>query len=133
MWERPLSKKDRKLLTESGEIEVPPDEVILAARVEDLVEKEAVLAEHLEAAFTTPHFHGYPAVLIRLDRLDADLLERDRHQCVAGGGAAEADRGARRRTRPTTRAGSPCWPVPDDGVSQQLRGRTASDVVLGGR
>ena len=69
VWERPLSKKDRKLLTEAGEIEVPPDEVILAARVEDLAEKEAVLAEHVEATFTTPHFNGYPAVLIRIPDL----------------------------------------------------------------
>ena len=75
VWERPLSKKDRKLLTEAGEIEVPPDEVILAARVEDLAEKEAVLAEHVGAVFTTPHFNGYPAVLVRLDRVDEALLQ----------------------------------------------------------
>ena len=75
VWERPLSKKDRKLLTEAGEVEVPPDEVILAARVEDLAEKEAVLAEHVDATFTTPHFNGYPAVLVRLDRVDEALLE----------------------------------------------------------
>ena len=75
VWERPLSKKDRKLLTEAGEVDVPPDEVILAARVEDLAEKEAVLAEHGDATFTTPHFNGYPAVLVRLDRIDAALLE----------------------------------------------------------
>lgn len=74
VWERPLSKKDRQRLTEAGEIEVPPDEVILAARVEDLVEKEAVLAENPAAVFTTPHFNGYPAVLVRLDRVDEDLL-----------------------------------------------------------
>jgi hypothetical protein len=74
VWERPLSKKDRQQLTEAGEIEVPPDEVILAARVEDLAEKEAVLAEHPEAVFTTPHFNGYPAVLVRLDRVQEDLL-----------------------------------------------------------
>jgi hypothetical protein len=74
VWERPLSKKDRKLLTDAGEIEVPPDEVILAARVEDLAEKEAVLAEHVDATFTTPHFNGYPAVLVRLDRLDEAVL-----------------------------------------------------------
>ena len=74
VWERPLSKKDRTQLTEAGEIEVPPDEVILAARVEDLAEKEAVLAEHAGIAFTTPHFNGYPAVLVRLDRVDEPLL-----------------------------------------------------------
>ncbi len=75
VWERPLSKKDRQQLTAAGEIEVPQDEVILAARVEDLAEKEAVLAEHPEAVFTTPHFNGYPAVLVRLDRIGEDLLE----------------------------------------------------------
>ena len=74
VWERPLSKKDRTQLTEAGEIEVPPDEVILAARVEDLAEKDAVLAEHGDATFTTPHFNGYPAVLVRLDRVDERLL-----------------------------------------------------------
>jgi hypothetical protein len=75
VWERPLSKKDRKLLTEAGEIEVPPDEVILAARVDDLAEKEAVLDEHPGVAFTTPHFNGYPAVLVRLDRMSGPLLD----------------------------------------------------------
>ena len=74
VWERPLSKKDRRLLTEAGEIEVPPDAVILAAMVEDLAEKEAVLAEHPDATFTTPHFNGYPAVLVRLDRVGEPLL-----------------------------------------------------------
>lgn len=74
VWERPLSKKDRTRLTEAGDLDLPPDEVILAARVEDLAEKEAVLAEHPGVAFTTPHFNGYPAVLVRLDRLDETLL-----------------------------------------------------------
>lgn len=74
VWERPLSKKDRKLLTEAGDVDVPPDEVILAAMVEDLAEKEAVLAEHTAETFTTPHFDGYPAVLVRLDRVDEPLL-----------------------------------------------------------
>ena len=69
---------------------MPPDEVILAARVEDLAEKEAVLAEHADAVFTTPHFNGYPAVLVRLDRVDEPLLAGDRHLGLAGGGAAEA-------------------------------------------
>lgn len=74
VWERPLSKKDRRQLTEAGDAEVPPDEVILAARVDDLAEKEAILAEQGDATFTTPHFDGYPAVLVRLDRVDDALL-----------------------------------------------------------
>ncbi len=35
-------------------------------RVEDLIEKEAVLAERRRGFFTIVHFDGYPAVLIRL-------------------------------------------------------------------
>jgi hypothetical protein len=44
----------------------PPDGAILAVRVEDLGEKEAVLAAQPKAFFTIPHFDGYAAVLIQL-------------------------------------------------------------------
>ena len=44
----------------------PPDGPILAVRVADLNEKEAVLAANLPAFFTIPHFDGYAAVLIQL-------------------------------------------------------------------
>ena len=44
----------------------PPDGPILAVRVEDLGEKEAVLAAQPKSFFTIPHFDGYSAVLIQL-------------------------------------------------------------------
>jgi hypothetical protein len=69
-WERLFSKADLKRFGDA----IPPDGPILAVRVEDLGEKEAVLAEGRRGVFTIPHFDGYPAVLIQLRKVSKRSL-----------------------------------------------------------
>jgi hypothetical protein len=69
VWERPLRKADFAALGDAA-----PDGPILGARVEHLIAKEALLADESGVFFTTPHFDGYPAVLVRLRDIGRDLL-----------------------------------------------------------
>lgn len=43
---------------------------VLMFRVGDLDEKEVILADSRGIFFTTPHFRGYPAVLVRIPDLE---------------------------------------------------------------
>lgn len=69
VWERPLRRADLDALGDAA-----PDGPILGIQVPDLGAKEALLADDPAVYFTTPHFNGYPAVLVRLDRIDVDEL-----------------------------------------------------------
>ena len=71
VWERPLRKTDLAALGDAA-----PEGPILGARVEHLVAKDALVADPSGVYFTTPHFEGYPAILVQLDLITvADLEE----------------------------------------------------------
>jgi len=71
VWERPLRRGDLEALGDAA-----PDGPILGVRVENEMAKEALIANDPDVFFTTPHFDGYPAILVRLERIgEADLRE----------------------------------------------------------
>lgn len=71
VWERPLRLSELEALHDDGPGEVEP---ILGVRVGDEGVKAALIADNPDACFTTPHFDGYPVVLVRLERIPADEL-----------------------------------------------------------
>jgi hypothetical protein len=70
VWERPLRGSDLEALGDSA-----PKGAILGARVEHEVAKQALLADDPEVFFTTPHFDGYPAILVQLEKIKVKDLE----------------------------------------------------------
>src|SRR3954463_707586 len=70
VWERPLRRSDREALGDAA-----PDGPILGARVEHDGAKQALIADDPSVYFTTPHFDGYPAILVRLEAIGAAELE----------------------------------------------------------
>jgi hypothetical protein len=69
VWERPLRKADYAALGDDA-----PDGDILGARVPDEGVKFALIADEPGVYFTTPHFDGYPMVLVRLAEIDVPEL-----------------------------------------------------------
>lgn len=76
MWDRPLRRAERVALGDGGPAETDP---VLGVRVADEGVKAALLADAPDVFFTTPHFDGYAAVLVRLERITvpelAELVE----------------------------------------------------------
>jgi hypothetical protein len=70
VWERPLRAKE---IVELGE--EAPEGPVLGARVEHLIAKQALIEDDPSAYFTTSHFEGYAAILVRLQRIGRDELE----------------------------------------------------------
>lgn len=69
-WERPLRRSDLRALCDAT-----PEGPILGARVEHLIAREALIADDPDVFSTIPHFEGYPAVLVRLERIGVEDLE----------------------------------------------------------
>jgi hypothetical protein len=70
VWERPLRRSDLEALGDAA-----PDGPILGARVEHVMAKEALIADDPGVFFTTPHFDGYPAILVRLEEIGIEDLD----------------------------------------------------------
>lgn len=63
-----------------------PNDYVLAVRTADSTEKEGLIASNPDVYFTEPHYNGYPAVLVRLERIPLDELEElltDAWRCMA--------------------------------------------------
>ena len=69
-WERPLRRSDFEALGDRA-----PTGPILGVRTADLEMKEAILSRDPSVYFTTPHFEGYPAVLVQLDKITLKELK----------------------------------------------------------
>jgi hypothetical protein len=70
LWERPLRSSDYAALGADA-----PDGPILGARVEHEGAKQALLQSAPSIYFTTPHFDGYPAILVRLEAIAREELQ----------------------------------------------------------
>ena len=70
VWERPLRKSDFEALGARA-----PKGPILGVRTADLEMKDVLLLSDPKVFFTTLHFDGYPAVLVRLDKIGMQKLK----------------------------------------------------------
>ena len=70
VWERPLRKSDLEALGKRA-----PKGPILGVRTADLEMKDVLLASDRTVFFTTPHFDGYPAVLVQLQNIGTKRLK----------------------------------------------------------
>lgn len=69
-WNRPLRDVDLEALGDNA-----PTGTIIGVRTPDVGEQQALVQNGPDAVFITPHFEGYPAVLVELERIQVDELE----------------------------------------------------------
>jgi len=70
-WERPLRPSERESLGDDV-----PNGPILGIRVADLATKKVILAGGPRGCFTTPHFDGYSTLLVSLDDISMEELDK---------------------------------------------------------
>lgn len=70
VWERPLRKADLEALGNRA-----PRGPVLGVRTADPEMKEMLIASDPRVFFTTPHFDGYPAILVRLEKISVKKLK----------------------------------------------------------
>jgi hypothetical protein len=70
VWERPLRAKEVAELGEDA-----PEGPVLGARVEHAGAKQALLEDDPSIYFTTSHFDGSAAILVRLQQIGLEELE----------------------------------------------------------
>jgi hypothetical protein len=66
VWQERVDPKKRRV----------PNAKVLAVRVANLDERDALLTMDGEKFFTEPHYAGYPAVLVRLEKVRAAELRQ---------------------------------------------------------
>lgn len=81
IWSRPLRQADHVALGDSA-----PGGTILGVRVTNVAEQQALVQNGPDSVFITPHFDGWPAVLVELDRIDPGDLE----ELIVDGWAVQA-------------------------------------------
>jgi len=98
VWERPLRAGEISELADAA-----PDGPVLGARVEHLGARQALLADAPGVYFTTSHFNGVAAVLIRLDEIGPEELR----EAITEAWLARAPAGAVRKWLAANRRRAP--------------------------
>ena len=76
-----------------------PNPGVLAVRVANLGQREALIAADPKKFFTEPHYAGFPAVLVRLSEVNAKelrVLLAEAWRCMAPTTTAKVKKGAKR-------------------------------------
>jgi hypothetical protein len=65
IWQERVEPKSKRV----------PNERVLAISTPGLAAKEVLLASNPDVYFTEPHYNGFPAILVWLEKIDKDELE----------------------------------------------------------